>query len=142
MEYEEVQSTSRSFSKHLVASLIALWLAAGALGFYAYHEHTQAKASTAENQHITAANQQITAQNQQMTAELASTRQQLADLSQKVSALSASEAAPAPHPTLRHTTTSHRSTPSRWKKMQSQLDAQNKAIQETQAQIASGSGSV
>lgn len=133
MECEEVQSTPRSFSRHLVAGLIALWLTAGALGFYAYHEHTQAKARTAQNQ-------QISAENQQMNAELAATRQQLADLSQKVSALTASEQAPAaavPHPTLRHTTTSHRSEPSRWKKMQSQLDAQNKAIQATQAQIAS-----
>jgi hypothetical protein len=140
MECEEVQSTPRSFSSYLVAGLIALWLTAGALGFYAYHEHTQAKARTAQNQQISAENQEMSAENQQMNAELAATRQQLADLSQKVSALTASErapAAPAPHPTLRHTTTSHRSEPSRWKKMQSQLDAQNKAIQATQAQIAS-----
>jgi len=138
MEYEEVQSTPHSFSKHLVASLIALWLGLGALGFYAYHEHTQAKASTTENQQISAQNQQISAENQQMTADLAATRQQLADLSQKVNLLTATEqSTPAPHPTLRHMSTSHHSEPSRWQRMQSQLDAQNQAIQETQAQVAS-----
>jgi hypothetical protein len=135
MEYEEFEAP-HSFSKHLVASLIALWLAAGALGFYAFHEHRVSQAQTA-------ANQQMTAENQQMNSELTTTRQQVDSLTEKVSAMAAREqaaATPAPHPALRRLTTTHPAEPSRWKKMQSQLDAQNKAIEDTRTQLASTQG--
>ncbi len=142
MEYEELE-TSRSFPKRAIAYLTALWIAAGTLGFYAYHEHRLAQSRSE--------------QTQQVTAELNSTRQQVDDLSAKVNALVATQAQapqrsqpqvaqqqeqsePAPHPQVRHLTTSHRSEAPRWKKMQSQLDAQNQAIEDTRSQLASTQG--
>ncbi len=143
MEYEELE-TSRSFSKRAITYLTALWIAAGTLGFYAFHEHRLAQSRSE--------------QNQQVTAELSSTRQQVDDLSAKVNALVAaraqppqqaqaqaapeqSQSEPAPHPQVRHLTApSHHSDASRWKKMQSQLDAQNQAIQDTRSQLTSTQG--
>ena len=138
MEHEEI-GNPRSFPKRVVAYLAALWIAAGGLGFYAFHEHRAAQAQTE--------------QSQQVTAELAATRKQMDDLSAKVSAMSAAaqapqpqqqpmqqEASPAPNPPVRHVTASHRSDSSRWKKMQSQLDAQNKAIEDTRSQLTSTQG--
>lgn len=131
MEYEEVES-SRSFSKRVVASLVAVWVAGGALGGYAIHEH-----------HVA---QGLSSQSQQTEQALAATRAQVGDLSAKVNELSAQlqtqpaapapSVAPAPNPPLRHTATTRHAEPSRWKKMQSQLDAQNKAIEDTRNQLA------
>ena len=129
MEYDEVEP-SRSFSKRVVASLVAIWVGGGALGGYAVHEH-----------HVA---QNLAAQNQQTDAALAATRDQVDALSKQVSALAVraqEQTAPAPSPVPRRaatrTTASHRSDTSRWKKMQSQLDAQNKAIEDTRNQLES-----
>jgi hypothetical protein len=130
VEYEEVES-SRSFSKRVVASLVAIWIAGGALGGYAIHEHYVA--------------QRLNSQNQESDQALVATRAQIAELSAKVNQLAAqtqtqpaapaSAVAPAPNPPLRHTSTARRAETSRWKKMQTQLDAQNKAIEDTRNQL-------
>ncbi len=135
MEFDELESSRgesrHSFSKPVVASLIIVWIAVGALGGYAIHEHTVAQA--------------LKVQSQQTDTTLAATRSQVDDLTTKVNALAAqvqtqSQPAPAPNPPVRRLASSHRSEPSRWKKMQSQLDAQNKAIEDTRSQLASTQG--
>jgi len=126
-----------TISGRAVAYLAPVLVAGGLLGGYAFHEHRVA--------------QHLTAENQQTSQTLATTRSQVDDLTAKVNALAAqaaqaqqqvqAQAAPAPHPAVRHLTAAHHpAEPSRLKKMQAQLDAQNKAIQDTQAQIASTQG--
>ena len=134
MEYDELQRHP-SFSKRVVSALVLLWIAAGALGGYAIHEHHVAQA--------------LRTQNQQSDATLATTRSQVDDLNAKVNSLAAqvqsqqqSQAQPAaaPNPPVRHVTSAHHAEPPRWKKMQAQLDAQNKAIEDTRNQIATTQG--
>ena len=130
MEYEEVES-SRSFSKSVAALLVALWIGGGALGGYAIHEHRIA--------------QSLSTENQQTEAALAATRAQIGELSAKVNDLAARAQAypgntPAPNPPLRHATVTRYGEPSRWKKMQSQLDVQSNAIEETRNQLATTQG--
>ena len=133
MEYEEEVKSSGSFSKRVVASLVAVWIAGGALGGYAIHEHRFA--------------QSLSTQNQQTEAALAATRAQMGELSAKVNDLAAraqaqpaTSPAPAPNPPLRHATVARQGESSHWKKMQTQLDAQNKAIEETRNQLATTQG--
>jgi hypothetical protein len=109
---------------------------------YAGHEHNNA-------QNLAAQNQQMAVQNQQMTAELNTTHSQLDALSAKVSALSTSlEPKPAPAPAARSAaaasgrvqrTGTRRSAAqdARFKKLQSQLDEQGKAISDTRNDLAS-----
>ena len=124
-----------------VAGRLAAYIAAAVIGIgglgYAVHEHNSAQTLAAQNQ-------QITAQNQQMTAQLASTHSELDALSAKVSALSTSVEKPAPAPTRQPA--SHRAAPhqhrssaqeARFNKIQSQLDAQGKAIEEGRANLSS-----
>jgi len=134
MEYDELEPR-HSFSKRVVTTLVIVWIAAGAIGGYAVHEHHIAQA--------------LKAQNQQTDATLATTRTQVDDLTAKVSSLAAqlqsqtqaqSRTQPAPNPSVRHVTITHHAEPSRWKKMQAQLDAQNKAIEDTRNQIATTQG--
>lgn len=143
MDYDEMDpqrelESRHSFSKLVVASLIIIWIAAGALGGYAIHEHRVAQA--------------LKLQNQQTDATLAATRTQVDDLTSRVSALATqiqAQAQPQPRPqpaaainvpvTHRRAVT-HRSDSSRWKKMQSQLDAQNKAIEDTRNELAETQG--
>ncbi len=126
-----------SISGRAVAYLAPVLVAGGMLGGYAFHEHR-----VAEN---------LATQNQQTTAALATTRSQVDDLTTKVNALasraaevqraSESQPAPAPHPVFRKSTASHRpAEPSRLTRIQSQLDAQNKAIEDTRTQLASTQG--
>lgn len=125
----EQERRRRTFGR-VVGYIAPVLVAGGMLGGYAFHEHRVA--------------QNLAAENQQTGAQLASTRGQVDDLTAKVNALAAQAAqaqAPAPHPAVRHLGSSHRSNvPSRWQKMQAQLDAQNKAIQDTQSQIANTQG--
>jgi hypothetical protein len=110
-----------------LARRFAPWLAALLLGGagigYAVHEHSSA--------------QSLAAQNQQVTSQLNVTHAELDALTAKVNALSASIAAkPAPAPeaspaagSSRRPTAGHRAVQdSRYKKLQSQVDAQGKAI--------------
>jgi hypothetical protein len=122
-----------SISGRAVAYIAPVLVAGAMLGGYAFHEHRVA--------------QNLVAENQQTGAQLATTRSQVDDLTTKVNALAAqaaqaqAQAAPAPNPAVRHMTAAHHSSqPSRLQKMQSQLDAQNKAIEDTQSQIASTQG--
>lgn len=136
MEYDELESR-HSFSKRVVTTLVIVWIAAGAVGGYAIHEHYVAQA--------------LKAQTRQTDATLASTRSQVDDLTARVNSLatqlqsrsraqSPMQPAPAPNPPVRHLTTAHHAEAPRWKKMQAQLDAQNKAIDDTRNQIATTRG--
>ena len=124
-----------------VAGRLAAYIAAAVLGVaglgYAVHEHNSA-------QNLAAQNQQITAQNQQMTAQLTATHSELDALAAKVSALSTSAEKPAPAPS--RPSASHRAAPrqhrtsaqeARFNKIQSQLDAQGKAIEDARNNLAS-----
>jgi hypothetical protein len=115
---------------------IAALVIGGAGVGYAVHEHHSA--------------QSLAAQNQQVTAQLNATNSQLAALTAKVNAL-ASTNAPAPADTKptpaiplpsasvsRHPAAHHAGVPdSRFKKLQAQLDAQGKAIDDTRSDLAS-----
>jgi TolA-binding protein len=120
--------------KFVAAAIAAVVLACVGAG-YAVHEHHAA--------------QNLAAKNQQMSVDLASTRSQIDALTAKVSELAtraAAEAAPA-QPASAPTTTTASSHPGkphasraadrRLTKMQQQLDAQNKAIEETRGDLAS-----
>jgi len=114
---------------------MAVLVAAVALGVaglvYAVHERHAA--------------QNLSAKNQQVTAELTATRVQLSDLTARVNALAAREAAvPAPTPAeprpvaVLHRVRKPRAgrlAESRWRKMQAQLDAQGKEIDETRGDL-------
>jgi len=130
MEYNSASPISH-LSKRAVAYLASVIIAGGALGGYAVHEHRVAR--------------DLTTQNQQTDAALETTRNQVNDLTAKVNAMAAQQAVaqqsaaaaqPAPNPPRRTAAVSHRPDNSRWKKMQAQLDAQGKAIQATQSDLA------
>ena len=137
MDYYEDESQFReepkgTISGRAVAYLAPVLVAGSLLGGYAFHEHRVA--------------QHLVSENQQTSQTLAATRSQVDDLTAKVNALAAqasqaqqqvqAQDAPAPHPAVRHVVSHKPAEPSRLKKMQAQLDAQNKAIQDTQSQIA------
>ncbi len=120
--------------KLVVPLVAAVVVAAGGVG-YAVHEHHAA--------------QNLAAQNQQVKAELSSTRGQLSDLTAKVNALAAQaqaaaqqQAAAQPAP-VAVTATPHgaakprasRATDRRLTRMQAQLDAQGKEIEETRGDL-------
>ena len=103
------------------------------IGGYAVHEHSNA--------------QNLAAQNTQISAQLGASNSQIQALSAQVSALSASNqarsaAATAPsggsaRPAAGRPRAGSRAYDPRYKKLQSQLDAQGKAIDQTRADIAS-----
>ena len=117
-----------------IAAYGAIVVLGGALGGYAIHEHHAA--------------QDLAAKNDQTTAALNETRHELTDLTSKVNTLVArSEAPPAPPAASAPAASSARPAAPRvrrddprYKKLQSQLDAQNKAIEETRNQIATTQG--
>jgi hypothetical protein len=128
--------------KRFAPVIVAVVIGGGGLG-YAAHEHHAA--------------QNLAAQNAQETAALAATRSQLNDLSAKVNTLTAQNAAQAAQPVQPDAApvataapavqTSGSSRPAkpragrpvdrRFNKLQAQLDAQNKAIEETRGDLAS-----
>ena len=124
-----------------VLPYVAAVVVGGAGLVYAGHEHNNA-------QNLAAQNQQMAVQNQQMTSELNATHSQLDALSAKVNALSTSlEPKPAPA-TARSAAVSggrnqrtgvRRSAAqdARFKKLQSQLDEQGKAIADTRNDLTS-----
>lgn len=129
MDY--VGSTRSSISKRAMAYIASAVVAGGTLGGYAFHEH-----------HVA---QNLAAQNQQTESALEATRNQVNDLAGKVNTLAAlaeSQATPpASTPVVRRTVSpTHRSDTARWKKMQSQLDAQKQAIEETRTNLATTQG--
>ena len=113
-----------------VVPLIAAVALLGGVTVYAVHEHHAA--------------QTLAAENQQATAELSSTRSQLSDLSAKVNALAAQQQAAAqpapvavatPHNTAKPRAS--RVADRRLSRMQAQLDAQGKEIEETRGDLTS-----
>lgn len=113
-----------------IAAIAGVLALGGTLGGYAIHEHHQAQA--------------LAAKNEQTTAALTQTQHELADLASKVNVLVARTEAPAPPaasaapaPTPGHSAAPRvRREDPRLKKLQSQLDAQGKAIEETRGDIA------
>jgi hypothetical protein len=118
-----------------IAVYVLAVLLCGGLGGYAFHEH-----------HVA---QNLQADNVQTTAALTTTQHQLGDLAAKVNQL-ASQAAqanqPAPQPVQAATghgrpSAAHRLREDpRYKKLQTQLDAQGKAIDQTREQLAGTQG--
>jgi len=127
-------TTVGGFAAKKVAAGAAIVVLGGALGGYAIHEHNAAV--------------NLEVKNQQTTAALDQTRQQMQDLSSKVNVLvaraetaRAAAVAPAANPSrpTKPRAIGRREDP-RFKKLQSQLDAQGKAIDDTRSQIASTQG--
>jgi hypothetical protein len=124
---------ARRFAPYVVGVVIA-GLGAG----YAVHEHSG-------TQNMAAQKQALAAQNQQMSAQLNATQGQLAALTDKVNALlTTSEAKPAPANPATETAAGRRSPAHRanvldprFKKMQSQLDAQGKEIDAARSDLDS-----
>jgi len=130
MEDSHAEASPVKFVAAAIAAVVLACVGAG----YAVHEHHAA--------------QSLAAQNQQMSTDLASTRSQMDALTTKVSELAtraaaeaaAAQAAPAPTPaTAGHPVKPHasRAAERRLTKMQQQLDAQNKEIEQTRGDLAS-----
>jgi len=130
MEDSHAEASPVKFVAAAIAAVVLACVGAG----YAVHEHHAA--------------QSLAAQNQQMSTDLASTRSQMDALTNKVSELAtraaaeaaAAQAAPAPTPaTAGHPVKPHasRAAERRLTKMQQQLDAQNKEIEQTRGDLAS-----
>jgi uncharacterized coiled-coil protein SlyX len=120
-----------------VNPIIAAVLIGGAGVGYAVHEHHAAMNLAAQNAQVTA---QLSATNSQLNA----TSSQLNVLTAKVNELTSSEAkpspaAPAPVRTATHRVAVHRPSvqDQRFKKIESELDAQGKAIDQTRNDLAS-----
>ncbi len=130
----EFSAGPASLATKKIAITAAAVVLGGTLGGYAIHEH-----STASD---------LAVKNQQTTAQLTDTQKQLSDLTSKVNVLVArADTSPATAPEAAPTTRSARPSgarpaagthrpDSRYKKLQDQLDAQGKAIQDTQNAIA------
>ena len=119
-------------NKHIFvyAAIAALGVA---LGAYAIHEHRAA--------------QNLSQQNVQTTAELTGTRHQLSDLSAKVDMLAARETQAAQStasaqatPTRRPSAAHRLKEDPRFNKLQSQIDAQGKAIDQTRSELSGAEG--
>lgn len=129
MEDSPIQAAAPAV-RRLAPIIVAVFIGITGLG-YAVHEHNNA--------------QSLATENQQMTAQLSTTHSQLDALSAKVNALTTSlEAKPAPPPPPvvvaaphRRPAASHRSSAQdlRFKKLQSQIDAQGKAIEEARGDL-------
>lgn len=122
-----------------IAMYASIAVLGGALGGYAIHEHSAA--------------QKLAVENSQANAALSATQHELSDLTAKVNLLAAraeaqtaAQSAPAQEAApkvggRRHPAAAHRPrVDSRYKKLQSQLDAQGKAIEETRTELASTRG--
>lgn len=118
-----------------IAAYVAIVVLGGALGGYAIHEHSAA--------------QKLAAQNAQANASLNATQHELSDLTAKVNMLASraeAQQSAAPNATTqqpavvangrRRPAAAHRpKVDSRYKKLQSQLDAQGKAIEQTRSEL-------
>ena len=127
----ELASSSQGMAHKRIAGYVAAAVLCGAVGVYAIHEHNAA--------------QDLAAQNAQANAALNATQHQLSDLAAKVNSLaSRAETQPAqavPSSTRsaqtgRRPSAAHRAKEDpRYKKMQLQLDAQGKAIEQTRKDL-------
>jgi hypothetical protein len=130
----EASTAAGGMAVKKIAAAAAIVVLGGALGGYAIHEHNAAAS--------------LEIKNQQTTAALDQTKHQLDDLTGKVNTLVArAEAPPAPAPApvvaadrpAKPRAIVRREDP-RFKKLQSQLDAQGKAIEDARSQIAGTQG--
>ncbi len=134
----ESASLPQAVAHKSIAVYAAVVVLGGAVGGYAIHEHHSA--------------QTLAAQNVQTTAALNATQHELSDLAAKVNALAVrteTQAAPS-NPSSqqsaqiasgRRPTAAHRQREDpRYKKLQSQIDAQGKAIDQTRTELASTQG--
>src|ERR1700739_2128756 len=129
----EFASLSQGFAHKRIALYAAIVVLGGALGGYAIHEHSAA--------------QNLAAQNAQTTAALTATQHALGDLTAKVNMLATRNEAQAAPPaqsaqqptqiaTGRRPSPAHRLREDpRYKKLQSPLDAQGKAIAQTRSDL-------
>jgi hypothetical protein len=135
----EFESAPPGAAHTRIAILAAIVAVAGALGGYAIHEH-----STAQN---------LAADNAKATATLNSTQHELSDLTARVNALAQrnetqSQMQPVSSASTRPIVIGHPSAARppredpRYKKLQSQLDAQGKAIDQTRTDLASTQGNL
>jgi chromosome segregation ATPase len=134
----EFAALPQAAGSKLIAGAAAIVVLGGTLGGYAIHEH-----NTAQN---------LAAQNVQANAALTATQHQLSDLTAKVNMLatrneaqnesqSASSARAARTATGRRPTAARRQREDpRFKKLQAQLDAQGKAIDDTRNDLAGTKG--
>lgn len=130
----EFASLPQGVARKSIAVYAAIVALGGAVGGYAIHEHRSA--------------QNLAAENVQTTAALSATQHQLSDLTAKVNMLasrnetqSAPSASSAQSVTGRRPTATHRQREDpRYKKLQSQIDAQGKAIEQTRNDLASTQG--
>lgn len=134
----ESEPVSQGMGHKTIGILAAVLAAGGALGGYAIHEHSAA--------------QDLAAQNAQATATLTTTQHQLGDLTAKVNELAARDqaqaaAANAPNAHAAPGAAGQRSSAvrvrrddPRFKKLQSQLDAQGNAIDQTRNDLTSTQG--
>ena len=133
----ELPSATAALGPGRIAAYAAVVVLGGSLGGYAIHEHSAAK--------------DLAAKNQQTTAQLDQTKQELMDLTSKVNTLVArndeqaqiasantapSRAVSPARPSAAHP---RREDP-RYAKLQSQLDAQGKAIEDTRNALAGTQG--
>ena len=131
----EFASQPAGMSHKHIAGYAAAVVLCGAFGVYAIHEH-----------HVS---QNLAANNVETTAALNTTQHQLSDLAAKVNSLASREARaaqPIP-PTQNASTQLGRPSPThrlredpRYKKLQSLVDAQGKAIDQTRTDLASTQG--
>ncbi len=126
---QEVSSSgSANFIRAAVAGLVVIVVVIAA---YAFHQRSVSS--------------QLAEQNRSVTASLNSERDQISALTAKLDALTAQRAAemqPADHPPVYRkpmsgATSRHRIEDPRWKKMQTQLDAQGKQIDATRQDLSS-----
>lgn len=125
---ETYQSGPRPTSSKHVAAYAGLILLGLILGGYAFHEHR--------------VTQNLSAQNQQVTASLDATRAQIDSLTATVKTMAARpepQSAPTAQTRAVQRTVGqrHHAADPRLKKLQSQLDAQGKAIEDTRTDLSS-----
>lgn len=121
---------SAPVAKRLIPYIVAVLIGGGGIG-YAVHEHNNA--------------QTLTEQNQLISAQLGATHSQLDALAAKVNALAAStetKSVPPASAAAKPRAGTHRTSAQdlRFKKLQSQVDAQGKAIEDARNDLASTRG--
>jgi hypothetical protein len=130
----DFSSLPQMLAQKRVAAYAAIVALGGAVGGYAIHEH-----NTAQN---------LATHDEQATAALNATRSELNDLTAKVNTLvSRSETPPAPSAPASQVVAARRPVAPRrhsvdphLKRLQSQIDAQGKAIEQTRTELASTQG--
>lgn len=132
---EESNTPARPAASRMIPYVAAVLIGGAGIGYAVYEHHG--------SQMLAAKNAQVSAQLSSTQGQLDSTQGQLANLSAKVNALAASaEQQAAAATAANHTAAAHRATvmDSRLKKLQTQLDAQDQAINQARTDITSTQG--